>query len=658
MLIVQSVMHQSNRLAISLTYLLLPCLWLEISKGAENITTFAKDDDFDSYFASHYPDLLPPPPYNSKEDHCHSNLYVIASSVNYALQNITRLGPLITTTSVLEFETIESFGLNTTYTGCDGIPRLRFLSTPTRSHTSTVNITVWRDDSQYDFLEEEWGVFMSKHTTPYPGACDGIKLPLNPYYCRKLDGAGEVGGYGLAYGNIELPGIAQYCPERFWCRPTVREIVLIYWPDNVVSRDVCPFNRSNMSTDTWEKSRGSIFTTNAITFQGQDLYLRKANGGNFMTSAWREADADLRDEMNARLCAEGPSYIQSSVMMGNFSFTSPTIYLAHRPISRCLVLWPRVSTWFSQRELYATLPVRPEGVIPLNSTDVFSLRPIMQTMGELEYASLVAKGLYRPMLTRWALKKRYTTVPVNFNDLRDPVPANSYYDARLLECWGEQSHCGTLTDGSYRPKLRIATSVWKSIFNGYLCADPMLVDPPISLIPLRIGDQDVTSLPEPIFTTAATINFESNSLYSEIPQESRHTRRPRPGGYRLPIIPIETGLPKNRDPSGLPLNGVDTKDFTNPNDINREPQRNGGSESTIFSQLIQWLWRNGEHTNLPGDEESERKSGQNGHKPQTNNIDINEHGPNVKPTTYTSESIRNSVLTTIIWVLLLGFAGI
>jgi hypothetical protein len=65
--------------------------------------------------------------------------------------------------------------------------------------------------------------------------------------------------------------------------------------------------------------------------------------------------------------------------------------------------------------------------------------------------------------------------------LNNPVPASVYF-AERLDCWGKQSHCATITDDSYHPKLSIRYSSWKSNFpRGFSCRTLVLFDPPIDL---------------------------------------------------------------------------------------------------------------------------------------------------------------------------------
>jgi hypothetical protein len=91
-----------------------------------------------------------------------------------------------------------------------------------------------------------------------------------------------------------------------------------------------------------------------------------------------------------------------------------------------------------------------------------------------------------PFLRRPIGWKSSITTILDIGDLPDPVPANAYYNARPDDCWGKQTHCGTITDGSFRPKLVIDNQAWGSYVLAHIpCTVPPLVDPPIVLVPIE-----------------------------------------------------------------------------------------------------------------------------------------------------------------------------
>jgi hypothetical protein len=77
-------------------------------------------------------------------------------------------------------------------------------------------------------------------------------------------------------------------------------------------------------------------------------------------------------------------------------------------------------------------------------------------------------------------------LPLNFMHLRNPVPVSVYYDARSKDCWGKQSHCGTITDDIHRPQLSMRHDIWKKLMpDDDFCGIPLVVDPPIVLSRLK-----------------------------------------------------------------------------------------------------------------------------------------------------------------------------
>jgi hypothetical protein len=83
------------------------------------------------------------------------------------------------------------------------------------------------------------------------------------------------------------------------------------------------------------------------------------------------------------------------------------------------------------------------------------------------------------------LFRQYDVRSFDFGHLQNPVPASLYYDARADDCWAlKQTHCGTITDDTYRPRLAFPNKVWASIMpNAFDCIRPQFVDPPVALRP-------------------------------------------------------------------------------------------------------------------------------------------------------------------------------
>jgi hypothetical protein len=356
------------------------------------------------------------------------------------------------------YETIQNLVPGTTYSLCDGITRFRPVESAFKGNfsqkTSLVTVT---------------GNFRPKYTQIYslePDSspqCQLTQDTCNFLWASFLDE--DLGDFKFA--AFRHPPLKP-CPKYRECQVQIDEVVIIYWSPKVKSGNICASNRHH-SPESLAEVHGypNIITTDAITFRGQDLYLRELSN----------------DYTNTK---STPHYISSSVMSGNFTFTSPTIYLAYRPITTRESFFP-----FAGDENSLPGPskswTRPAGTIELKSEDIWTVRPILpKTMNGFEYAQQVAKGEFNYTFTTNSSQPYYTErLPIEFNDLQDPIPASVYYDARVEDCWGRQSHCGTITDDSYRPKLFLKKRIWDSLIPRFDCALPVLVDPPIVLHPIN-----------------------------------------------------------------------------------------------------------------------------------------------------------------------------
>jgi hypothetical protein len=82
-----------------------------------------------------------------------------------------------------------------------------------------------------------------------------------------------------------------------------------------------------------------------------------------------------------------------------------------------------------------------------------------------EYLDIVASGQFEPRFKRleWIdplFPEALRLAQFTYANLENPVPTSAYYDARFQDCWGKQSHCGTITDDTYRPRLMIRNKIW------------------------------------------------------------------------------------------------------------------------------------------------------------------------------------------------------
>jgi hypothetical protein len=254
------------------------------------------------------------------------------------------------------------------------------------------------------------------------------------------------------------------CPSSEYRCDTMMfsEIVLLFWPPKDKSPNICTGNGTGPITSIYSSSQTRyVVTMTDITFQGQNLFER----GNIESGTTKIDEGE---------------WMTSSVLRGTFTFTSPTVYIAHHPISARFEHGPRVP--------FLRTLLKPAGILTIDPADVSSIRPLPPKNAAVpsDYAVLVASGLYKPDLDYDSLGINRETVPFDFRNLLNPVPASAYYDARTDDCWGKQTHCGTITDDTYRPNIWINSDILREYMPerekaNFTCHLRRLDDPPISL---------------------------------------------------------------------------------------------------------------------------------------------------------------------------------
>jgi hypothetical protein len=134
-------------------------------------------------------------------------------------------------------------------------------------------------------------------------------------------------------------------------------------------------------------------------------------------------------------------------------------------------------------------------------------------------------------------------VPLDLSNLPNPVPASVYFDARSDDCWAKHSHCSTITDDSYRPRLAIKARVWSSLMEGWSdCYHGSLVDPPIGLRPLTEAQQQPTITVKPHVPTKETGATFGQVMFSQ-PSEAKPGDwvGSKNGGLAQPTAAVRTG---------------------------------------------------------------------------------------------------------------------
>lgn len=330
------------------------------------------------------------------------------------------------------------------------------------------------------------------------------------------------------------------------------EVVLLYWPPEIENRDICvdrnkPFAKWRTKTSTTTEAAKSYVTT-AITFNGADLYLlnETAHYQNKkpVTLTWNTTRAS------------------PSTLYGNFTFYSPTIYIAHQPITAY------IGRYNSERNIYdsfVTTQIASAGIIAVEMENIlYAPLPFTAPTASqnLEYIRAMAMGRYYelPLSARIELGiprgfNGYTTglTQINIADLMNPVPASIYYGARE-DCWGKQSHCGIIEDDSYRPRLALRDlPFFRLLPDHFDCRKPELVDPPIAL---RVLEESTTlaeaTLPTNIPATPGNIISAPSSVPTSVltndkdPQSQSQVKNPHRGWTHLDGLSSLSSIIGNR----------------------------------------------------------------------------------------------------------------
>jgi hypothetical protein len=168
----------------------------------------------------------------------------------------------------------------------------------------------------------------------------------------------------------------------------------------------------------------------------------------------------------------------SSVMYTNFTFTSPTVYIAHHPIVSML----------TNRKALVRSTVIPAGIIAVNATDIYTSSLMIPDV--TEWARRIGRGekIQEPR----ELHPNGTLKRLNFADLHEPVPATAYYTHNTA-CWFGGPACATISEGNFRPTLYLHDRVYHSLlqwdnpennWNPGGCLWPDVWDPDIEIDPI------------------------------------------------------------------------------------------------------------------------------------------------------------------------------
>jgi hypothetical protein len=380
------------------------------------------------------------------------------------------------------FEIVRDIGEGEAYTECDGVPRWKWKSSPRAKITEMATVLTTAHNSGRA-EKSQWDKFFEYN--PVPCDWDGhredcLDAEDGGVICEKLPEPWQSSGETYDECYFQMMG----------------EIQLMYWPESLTSRDICASDGvGTASTLPSDPNQHPVVTVSAITFPGDGIFLRQRVG--VITDVTNETD--MKSFTYTQLPSRGP--LSPSVLTGPFYFTSPTIYIAHRPIEVITSIFEDRTTranltYYPTR---GTTQVLPAGIMTVKSDDIFAYKIHAvsrdgQKLPGTEYAQMVAKGNFT-MLGR----PRSTTMPFDFGHLQDPVPASAYFDGRLADCFGQQTHCATITDGSYRPLLAIRRRVFRSMVGAFMdCMDTELEDPPVALRPISVPEEPESPAEAPI----------------------------------------------------------------------------------------------------------------------------------------------------------------
>jgi hypothetical protein len=386
--------------------------------------------------------------------------------------------------------------------------------------------------------------------------CQRVNLEMGEIDRHKASGVTTIPGYPV-----------EMCPTISQCMFAIPdEVVLLYWPEDFSARNICASNgRGSASVLSHEKATGVPVSVviDAIAFKGQDLELVSwaQTAGTPLTDKISLGPEDVRETSSSVGTSTDSNIPRFSVLSGPWTFKSPTIYVAHRPISLVSGDYNYPEDWFTATDFNishygtsTTILARPAGVMPLDPTDLYSLEMLHNTKIQdgIQFAQLFAKGEFDPKITtrELSLWELSSAVQFDFRQVRDPVPASLYFNARIDDCWGNQSHCRTIADDTYRPKLSIKGKFISSLMpKGVYCGMPQLVDPPIALTPIYAAEERLPSpavapsrhtdpVYQPSLQESDTIDGIKGRLRDD--QPTYNPNQARPGGGITPPYPLPT----------------------------------------------------------------------------------------------------------------------
>jgi hypothetical protein len=184
----------------------------------------------------------------------------------------------ITTSWSASYRIQQPVGEGFLYSDCDGIPRFGFHSPPTKSTYTTVTVT---QSALQHAVNQNLNYTVFSEGSPEPNCT------VSDSFCEKFLQAealkqSESGADEFAYMNGQ--GLSRLNRPCTFCHlDSNAEVILIYWPPALTSRDICAKNGYGAAitvshSDTVPKTA----TMDAITFNGIGVKRIDATDGSFL----------------------------------------------------------------------------------------------------------------------------------------------------------------------------------------------------------------------------------------------------------------------------------------------------------------------------------------------------------------------------------------
>ena len=280
------------------------------------------------------------------------------------------------------------------------------------------------------------------------------------------------------------------------CEINVGRFVLIYFPDEIISRDLC-------AKDGFGTAETKLHTSSDM----MTAIVENITFGMYQPTDQTGTSMFIPRSSNIQYITLDTEVIPSSVMTGRFTFTSPSAYIAYDKIAALGACPPARSTYTNN-------------IITLHPSEVSSV------VRNQACSELVCGGT----------ADFFTTRPFNFADLHGDVPASAYFHTRAPNdnvtikaeddvAFLTQKLNSTIVQSAYFPFLALPTQV-RDLDPGFskclpfqrppgnvILYHPGYWDPPIVLTPVPVLGSERPSLrPFLVSDRNPTLGYTTESL--------------------------------------------------------------------------------------------------------------------------------------------------